>query len=236
MIKSMTGFASTNTEIDVAAIGVTVRSVNHRYLDLQLRTPSILGEVESKLRTIVQTKVARGRIELALTIRMTAAPAVDVSWNAPLVEALRGAVRQAEERDLSAGGLATGDLLRFPQAVVVQEREPEADTVRAVQTAVLAEVERALGELDTMRRREGDYLRADLDQRRGTVGSLVNAMAEAAKGGWSRVAITSARSTRPKAAVRRTSSVGRGETSEKSRSRASPTGIMPPRAPICRLP
>ena len=183
MIKSMTGFASTNTEIDVAAIGVTVRSVNHRYLDLQLRTPSILGEVESKLRTLVQTKVARGRIELALTIRMTTAPAVDVSWNAPLVEALRGAVRQAEERDLSAGGLATGDLLRFPQAVVVQEREPEADTVRAVQTAVLAEVERALGELDTMRRREGDYLRADLDQRRGTVGSLVNAMAEAAKAG-----------------------------------------------------
>ena len=77
MIKSMTGFASTNTEIDVAAIGVTVRSVNHRYLDLQLRTPSILGVVESKLRTLVQTKVARGRIELALTIRMTTAPAVD---------------------------------------------------------------------------------------------------------------------------------------------------------------
>ena len=167
----------------MAAFGVTVRSVNHRYLDIQLRTSPVLSEIESKLRTLVQTTVARGRIELAVTARMTAAPAVDVSWNAPLVEALRGAVRQAEERDLSVGGLTTGDLLRFPQAVVVQERETEADAVRTIQTAALVEVERALGELDVMRCREGGYLRADLDRRRITVGTLVNELAEAAKTG-----------------------------------------------------
>ena len=167
----------------MAAIGVTVRSVNHRYLDIQLRTSPVLSAIESKLRTLVQTTVARGRIELAVTARMTAAPAVDVSWNAPLVEALRGAVRQAEERDLSVGGLTTGDLLRFPQAVVVQERETEADAVRTIQTAALVEVERALGELDVMRCREGGYLRADLDRRRITVGTLVNELAEAAKTG-----------------------------------------------------
>ena len=64
MIKSMTGFASLTHEDERATIGVTVRAVNHRFLDLQLRMPQSLGDLEPRVRAILQKRLARGRVEL----------------------------------------------------------------------------------------------------------------------------------------------------------------------------
>jgi uncharacterized protein (TIGR00255 family) len=61
MIKSMTGFASRTLEIEQASIGVTVRSVNHRYLDVQVRLPQIVVQMESRVRTLVQQRAAASR-------------------------------------------------------------------------------------------------------------------------------------------------------------------------------
>ena len=73
MIKSMTGFASLTRDGEAATVTVTVKGVNHRFLDLQLRMPSALAPVESRLRALVQQKAARGRIELAMTVQGAAA-------------------------------------------------------------------------------------------------------------------------------------------------------------------
>ena len=62
MIKSMTGFASVALEDDSTSMTVTVRAVNHRFLDVQLRMPQTLAALESEARTLVAKHVARGRI------------------------------------------------------------------------------------------------------------------------------------------------------------------------------
>ena len=67
MIKSMTGFASLTRDDELATIGVTVRSVNHRFLDLQLRIPPSLAAVENRLRALVQRQVGRGRVEVSVS-------------------------------------------------------------------------------------------------------------------------------------------------------------------------
>ena len=54
MIKSMTGFASLTRDDDVATIAVTIRAVNHKFLDLQLRVPPALAPAEVRLRALVQ--------------------------------------------------------------------------------------------------------------------------------------------------------------------------------------
>ena len=61
MIKSMTGFASLTRDDEAATIAVTLRSVNHKFLDLQLRVPPSLAAAESRIRGLVQKRVARGR-------------------------------------------------------------------------------------------------------------------------------------------------------------------------------
>ena len=183
MIKSMTGFSSVNREHALAAIAVTVRSVNHRYLDVQIRVSPLLAEQENDLRAAVKRRVARGRVELAVTLRAIRPPEVDVTINESLVEALSMAVARVEARKLASGGLASSDILRFPQAVVVQEREADAETRSGIRDAVAAAVDDALRGLDVMRTREGTYLRADLDGRLAGVTMLLDRLATAAETG-----------------------------------------------------
>ena len=75
MIKSMTGFAALTREDERATITVTIRAVNHRYLDLQLRSPQSLAPIEPEVRTLVAKYVARGRIELSVSLQLRRLPA-----------------------------------------------------------------------------------------------------------------------------------------------------------------
>ena len=187
MIKSMTGFASLTRDDEAATIGVTVRAVNHKFLDLQLRIPPSLATIESRLRALVQRHVARGRIEVSVSVQQRRAPTLEVELNEAFLEALGGALDRARERGYVAGAMTPGDLLRFPQALSIREKadaaEGEDETLgQRVEDAVA----NALEELETMRVREGGYLRADLDARRAVLAELfarVHAGAEAGMAG-----------------------------------------------------
>jgi uncharacterized protein (TIGR00255 family) len=182
MIKSMTGFASLTREGAHAAVTVTAKGVNHRFLDLQLRMPSLLAPIESRLRAVVQQKIARGRLEVAINVQSRSSSAgVQVDVNEAIIESLSSALERARERGLVTGVLTPGDLLRFPQAITVTEQKETVDE------GVFAEVEAALSdaldELDRMRASEGVHLRTELDGRRSQLGDLFERAADAATAG-----------------------------------------------------
>jgi uncharacterized protein (TIGR00255 family) len=185
MIKSMTGFASVTREDERATMTVTIKSLNHRYLDLQLRMPQSLATLEAEVRTLVGKRVARGRVELGLSVQLRQVPGVEVEFNAAFAQAVGAALDRAREMGLVSGTLAPGDLLRFPQALSIRDRQPSDDDT--LQDALAAQAREAisqgLADLDTMRAREGDHLRADLDQRRALVADLVERVAAAADEG-----------------------------------------------------
>jgi uncharacterized protein (TIGR00255 family) len=181
----MTGFASVTREDERATMTVTVRSVNHRYLDLQLRIPQTLAAIEADVRSIVGKRVARGRVELGLALQWRQVPGVDVEFNEGFGRALETALEQARSTGLVAGALTPGDLLRMPQAITIRDRQtaddPEAQAAVAAQA--LAIVGDALVSLDDMRSREGEHVRTDLDARRAFVADLVERVAVAADEG-----------------------------------------------------
>ena len=181
----MTGFASTTSEDDRATIGVTIRALNHRHLDLQLRVPQTVSAIEREIRSLVAARVARGRIELTVSLQLRDVPGVDVDLNEEFAAALETALERARERGLISGLLTPGDLLRLPQALTIRERQAASDDelVREVMRSALSAVDGALNDLDSMRMREGDHLRADLDQRRVLVAEIVERIAVAADEG-----------------------------------------------------
>src|SRR5258708_22739466 len=79
MIKSMTGFAAVTREEDRATVAVTIRAVNHRYLDLQLRMPQSLAALEADVRALVSKHVARRRLELSVSLQIRQAPSRQVA-------------------------------------------------------------------------------------------------------------------------------------------------------------
>jgi uncharacterized protein (TIGR00255 family) len=185
VIKSMTGFASLTHEDERATIGVTVRAVNHRFLDLQLRIPPSLAEAEPRVRALLQKRLSRGRVELQISMQLRNPAAPTVELNEDFANALSVALERARDRGLVTGALTPGDLLRLPQAISVRDRaaEPDAEAEAQLTASVEAAVEQALADLDAMRVREGGHLRADLDGRRSLLAVFIARVAEAADEG-----------------------------------------------------
>jgi uncharacterized protein (TIGR00255 family) len=185
MIKSMTGFASLTHEDERATIGVTIRAVNHRFLDVQLRIPQAFGDLEPRVRALLQKRLARGRVELAISVQLRQVSVPTIELNEEFANALTAAVERARERGLVTGQLTPGDLLRMPQAITVKDRVAGPDAAVEAQTAasVEAAVEQALADLDAMRSREGQHLRADLDARKQLLAQLIERLAQAADEG-----------------------------------------------------
>lgn len=164
---------------------VTIRALNHRYLDLQLRIPQALAAIEPAVRTLVGRSVSRGRIELSLSLQLRQTPAVEVEFNESFGNALSAAIDRARQRGLVDGALTPGDLLRLPQALTIRERQTDADDTveQALAERASDTISQSLADLDAMRKREGEHLRADLDQRRAFVADLVERIAKAADEG-----------------------------------------------------
>jgi len=181
----MTGFASLTHEDERATIGITIRAVNHRFLDVQLRIPQSLGDLEPRVRALLQKRLARGRVELAISVQVRSAAMPTVELNEDFANALAAAMEQARERGLIQGTLTPGDLLRMPQAITIRDRPNEVSPEVEAQlgASVAAAVEQALADLDAMRIREGEHLRADLDSRHQTLAGLIEGLRNRAEEG-----------------------------------------------------
>ena len=184
MIKSMTGFASLTRDDERGAIGVTIRSVNHRFLDLQVRLPPAIGDLEPRLRTVVQKHLARGRVEISVSLQLRQSAPPQVELNEEFARALAAAVDLARSRGVISGELTASDLLRLPQALSIREKLPEAGGVSTLLGSVVDDaVLTALQQLDEMRVREGVHLRNDLDVRKSLLAGLITRIATAANTG-----------------------------------------------------
>ena len=185
MITSMTGFAALTREDPRATVSVTVRAVNHRFLDVQLRLPQSLADREPRLRALVQQAVARGRVELGVSIQLRQAAVPQVDLNEAFVTALEAALERARLRGVIAGHLTPGDLLRLPHAITIREQPavPDEGAGDAVAALVEQAVADALAELGRMRAHEGQHLRQDLDTRRQGLAALIERIADAAAAG-----------------------------------------------------
>jgi uncharacterized protein (TIGR00255 family) len=185
MIRSMTGFAALVREEDAATIGVTVRAVNHRFLDLQLRLPQSCAEMEPRLRSLVQERISRGRIELTVSLQFRRQSSVTVELNESLLEALGAALDLARAKGVVTGALQPGDLLRLPQALSIRDTvDTSGDGIGdPARLAIEAAVTAAVSELDGMRVREGAFLGQDLEARRTLLAEVIEEVVRASDRG-----------------------------------------------------
>jgi len=180
----MTGFAAVSREDATDKVNLTVKSVNHRFLDTQIKMPSSLASLESRIKTALQQRLARGRVEVSLFIERTTPAPKDVVIDDGLVERVAQAVEAARARGLVTGGLTASDLLRIPQAIEVRTRSDVSAGVSDTLTALVeAAVQEAIDALIVMRATEGRFLEDDLEARVGTIGGMVDELERLARTG-----------------------------------------------------
>jgi uncharacterized protein (TIGR00255 family) len=159
-MRSMTGFGEATGENPRYALAVTLRGVNHRFLDLQLRLGEEARSSEAALRDLVGREISRGRVEMRVELRRLGDRRAVVEFNLGVVQAAHAAVHHLASEGLIEGGLTAGDLLRIPEALRV---EIAGEVWQEEDEALLLEVARAaLAQLVAGREREGAGLAAVL--------------------------------------------------------------------------
>lgn len=157
-VRSMTGFAQVKGQVKDLAFNLSVKSVNHRFLDLHFRLPANTDGLEMNLRRVLKEKLARGHVDVALTFDSGAGT---LALNKQLVVAYVQAFRAAA---VEAGIAAEPDLnavLRLPGAFDIAVAPAEQELI----PAVLPKLEEALGALNSMREQEGQGMERELRER-----------------------------------------------------------------------
>jgi uncharacterized protein (TIGR00255 family) len=162
VIRSMTGYGSASLESDALRAAVSVRSVNHRFLDVTLHLPRRLSPLEAEAKEQVARAVARGRVEVSVQAVLVAGSEEGVSAHRALVASLVRTLRDLQNEHGLEGGVTVGDLARFPG--VLERVELAADVPEEVRAAVRDLLAKALAGLEGMRRAEGERLCVELER------------------------------------------------------------------------
>jgi uncharacterized protein (TIGR00255 family) len=171
---SMTGYAQARNQaaggpVNGWALRVSIKSVNHRFLDLKLQLPEGFDAFEVRIRQIVRERIVRGHVHLI--INFEAQSAAGVQLNQPLVEAYLQAAEDLRQKTKAATGMDVVGLLRLPGVIrgagpALPEDEEEREKLWQVLNACMLE---ALTTLDNMRRAEGAHLVENLRERVATI-------------------------------------------------------------------
>jgi uncharacterized protein (TIGR00255 family) len=168
-IYSMTGFARVQVRVhDQLSYALSVKSVNHRFLDVQLRLPPGLDALEMELRKALKDNLVRGHVELTLSVDRTTQQ--KAGYNRELVAGYLAAFAAARDEYRLTGEPDLNAVLRLPDALQTDNRGDEDLT--ALAESVQKEIAPLLDQLKTMRAREGEALDAILH---GTLDRLAEA-------------------------------------------------------------
>jgi uncharacterized protein (TIGR00255 family) len=168
----MTGYAAAAREFPFGALSVELRSVNHRYLDLQFRLPDDLRAVEPALRELLTENIARGKVECRVTFTAVPGAHKTLRLNENLLQQLEAVEHKVRARIAGAAQLGTADILRWP-GVLAAEPLP-LDELHAACRDLLA---RVLEEFNAARAREGARLVALLRERAASMERILGELA-----------------------------------------------------------
>ena len=160
MIQSMTGYAAVSAESPKGRLGLELRSVNSRFLDLQFRTPDELRALEPMLRERIVARLSRGKVDCRLHLNEGGAAQATRRLNAQALAQLQALAEEAKRAIPDAAPLAVADVLRWPGVVAEATGDDEA-----LRNALGALCDRALEELVAAREREGMKLAAIVGER-----------------------------------------------------------------------
>jgi uncharacterized protein (TIGR00255 family) len=172
MIYSMTGYAVAGAELPFGALNLELRSVNHRYLDIQFRIPDELRPLESGLREKAAARIGRGKVEVRIAIAKSAASQSNLQIDGELLGQLSKLNARVKTALPESQPLSVADVLRWPGMLGNDGLMPDQ-----LQETCGRLLDRALDDLTAMRGREGEKLKTILFERIASMEALVRKVA-----------------------------------------------------------
>lgn len=159
MVKSMTGFGRANGCVATNEITIELKSVNHRFFELNCRLPRTYHFMEEKIKSYLQPLLSRGKIDLTLTIVTQNDTDKSVCINEPLLASYMEALRSSCEKLEIANNIAISDVIRFPDIFIFKSKSIDE---QVVSDEILSVLQNATQNLVEMRCIEGEHLKQNL--------------------------------------------------------------------------
>jgi len=158
-LNSMTGFGRGESESNGLTITVELKSVNHRFLDLSIRTPRQLSALEEVVRQTLKRRFARGRVEASVYCNFADSAMKNVSINMQLVESYLSAAKTISKVTGIKNKVTMADVLRLPEVISFEKAEIDEEAIRPVLDDALA---KDCDALEAARKAEGQRISEDI--------------------------------------------------------------------------
>ena len=162
MLKSMTGFGRALKETNGYVITVELKAVNHRYFEFSSRVPRQYGFLDEKLKSYVNSKVSRGKVDCYVSIEALNTEDADVVVNNTLASAYVKALKELSQTYELKDDFGAYSISRFPDVLIVKKNEEDEE---ALWQCVLTVLDEAIEKFNAMRIREGEKLYNDIKSR-----------------------------------------------------------------------
>lgn len=158
-MKSMTGYGRGGFAGENFAVAVELKTVNNRYLDVNLRMPQDLQPLETVIKRHISSRLSRGRVDVNLSFERTSEVVYEL--NRPLINGYLTALKQMQTDFNLSGEPDLNVIARLPGVLQTAREDLDDSSKIGMENALDA----ALNELETMREREGESLKGELNSR-----------------------------------------------------------------------
>ena len=166
----MTGYGRGECVLHDRTITVELRAVNNRYLDCTVKIPRLYVFAEEAIKSRIQKRIARGKLDVFVSIDSTAADKVAVTLNRPVADGYYAALVQMRDSYGLHDDISVSLLSRFPDVFLVEKEQGDAEVISE---DILTVLDLALDEFEGMRACEGARLDADIREKAARIAALV---------------------------------------------------------------
>ncbi len=170
-VRSMTGYGRGEHLAQDRKFVVEMKSVNHRYHDLNIKLPRVLASLEDNIKKCIAKNVFRGKIDVYVSFETFSADDVEIKLNEGLAKAYAEKIHILEDLLQQKNEDIVSLTARFPDVIVVEKAQKEEEVMWA---GLLPALEQALENFIAMRQREGENLKQDILQKANRIQNLVD--------------------------------------------------------------
>lgn len=174
MIQSMTGFGRGEASNGRQKITIEMKSVNHRYLDINIRLPRKLNAWEAALRNQIKSFVSRGKVDVYVSFEDTQSDCAGITYNKEIAAAYLAGMKEMINDFSLEQSISAYQLSRFPDVFTMEEQELDEDSLMELLTEAM---DRAGRQFVHSRVTEGMKLKEDLGGKLDFVSELVEKIA-----------------------------------------------------------
>lgn len=158
MVKSMTGYGKSSLSVDSREYQVEIKTVNHKYIDTNIKMPRTISYLEEDIRKLIASKLKRGKVDVSITFENYSEDGNDIRINTELAKMyIQNLKKLAEDENISAN-IEVTEITRLPDVLTIKSNLDE----NQIKTELLQTVEEAIDQLINMRQNEGEKISKDI--------------------------------------------------------------------------